>query len=161
MIGESLLEGLFLFFLMKSFHGFGESDGSVLIELDLASFFLLLFDQILFLFEDGQFVGFFLVLLRLYFEYFKSFKLFFFLLELGLELLFFLFGLLLFFHFLGEFGFVSLEFHMILQVLLVSGLDVVFIVERIAELGVGLERLGVFGRVIELVNTFHIVRFKL
>ena len=53
LFGEPLLEGLFLFFLMESFHGFGESESSVLIELNFASFFFLLFDEILFLFKGG------------------------------------------------------------------------------------------------------------
>ena len=53
LFGKSLLEGLFLFFLMESFHGFGESDGSIFIELKFFSFFLLFFYEILFLFEGG------------------------------------------------------------------------------------------------------------
>ena len=53
LFGEPLLEGLFLFFLMESFHGFGESESSVFIELDFASFFFLLFYKNLFLFKGG------------------------------------------------------------------------------------------------------------
>jgi len=50
LLGEPLLEGILLFLLVQSFHGLAESLGGILVELLLASLFLLFANKVLLLF---------------------------------------------------------------------------------------------------------------